>query len=46
MYEGKPTAGMTDLVARGEIARGATILHAPLGGLHALDGYSTLFAEA
>ncbi|MCX4909719.1 1-aminocyclopropane-1-carboxylate deaminase [Streptomyces sp. NBC_00878] len=43
VYEGKSMAGMVDLVARGEIERGATVLYAHLGGQPALNAYSALF---
>jgi 1-aminocyclopropane-1-carboxylate deaminase len=36
-------AGMVDLVARGEIGRGSTVLYAHLGGQPALNAYSALF---
>jgi 1-aminocyclopropane-1-carboxylate deaminase len=44
VYEGKSMAAMVDLVARGEIARDATVLYAHLGGQPALNGYSALFS--
>ena len=43
VYEGKSMAAMVDLVARGEIARDATVLYAHLGGQPALNAYSALF---
>ena len=43
VYEGKSMAGMIDLVRRGEIGRGSTVLYAHLGGQPALNGYSALF---
>ena len=43
VYEGKSMAGLIDLVTRGEIERGATVLYAHLGGQPALNGYSALF---
>jgi 1-aminocyclopropane-1-carboxylate deaminase len=43
VYEGKSMAGMIDLVARGEIERGSTVLYAHLGGQPALNGYGALF---
>jgi 1-aminocyclopropane-1-carboxylate deaminase len=43
VYEGKSMAGMIDLVARGEIEKGSTVLYAHLGGQPALDGYASLF---
>jgi 1-aminocyclopropane-1-carboxylate deaminase len=44
VYEGKSMAGLIDLVSRGEIDRGATVLYAHLGGQPALNGYSALFS--
>lgn len=44
VYEGKSMAGLIDMVARGEIARDATVLYAHLGGQPALNGYSALFS--
>ncbi|MFC5380975.1 1-aminocyclopropane-1-carboxylate deaminase [Aquipuribacter nitratireducens] len=44
VYEGKSMAAMVDLVARGEIDRGSTVLYAHLGGQPALNGYSALFS--
>lgn len=43
VYEGKSMAGMIDLVQRGEIERGSTVLYAHLGGQPALNAYSALF---
>ncbi|WP_329408620.1 1-aminocyclopropane-1-carboxylate deaminase [Streptomyces sp. NBC_00704] len=43
VYEGKSMAGLVDLVARGEIDRGSTVLYAHLGGQPALNAYSALF---
>jgi 1-aminocyclopropane-1-carboxylate deaminase len=43
VYEGKSMAGLIDLVQRGEIGQGATVLYAHLGGQPALNGYSALF---
>jgi len=43
VYEGKSMAGLIDLVSRGEIDKGATVLYAHLGGQPALNGYSALF---
>ena len=37
-------AGLIDLVGRGEIDPGSTVLFAHLGGQPALNGYSALFA--
>jgi 1-aminocyclopropane-1-carboxylate deaminase len=44
VYEGKSMAGLIDLVTRGEIDRGSTVLYAHLGGQPALNGYSALFS--
>ncbi|HEX5827178.1 MAG TPA: 1-aminocyclopropane-1-carboxylate deaminase [Candidatus Limnocylindrales bacterium] len=44
VYEGKSMAGLIDLVARGEIARGSNVLYAHLGGQPAINGYASLFA--
>ncbi len=44
VYEGKSMAGLIDLVIRGEIDRGATVLYAHLGGQPALNAYSALFS--
>jgi 1-aminocyclopropane-1-carboxylate deaminase len=43
VYEGKSMAGLIELVDRGEIDRGSTVLYAYLGGQPALNGYSALF---
>ena len=43
VYEGKSMAGLIDLVARGEIDQGSTVLYAHLGGQPALNAYSALF---
>jgi 1-aminocyclopropane-1-carboxylate deaminase len=43
VYEGKSMAGMIDLVSRGEIERGSTVLYAHLGGQPALNAYAALF---
>jgi 1-aminocyclopropane-1-carboxylate deaminase len=43
VYEGKPMAGLIDLVTRGEIGAGARALHAHLGGQPALNADSALF---
>ncbi|MFE2068758.1 1-aminocyclopropane-1-carboxylate deaminase [Streptomyces sp. NPDC059467] len=43
VYEGKSMAGMIDLVERGEIDAGSTVLYAHLGGQPALNAYSALF---
>jgi 1-aminocyclopropane-1-carboxylate deaminase len=42
VYEGKSMAGLIDLVSRGEIAEGSTVLYAHLGGQPALNAYSAL----
>ena len=44
VYEGKSMAATLDLVSRGEIDRGSTVLYAHLGGQPALNGYSALFS--
>jgi 1-aminocyclopropane-1-carboxylate deaminase len=43
VYEGKSMAGLVDLVTRGEIDRGSTVLYAHLGGQPALSAYAGLF---
>ncbi|KAK0117783.1 hypothetical protein ONS95_012108 [Cadophora gregata] len=43
VYEGKSLAGMMDLVKKGEIKDGSTVLYAHLGGQLALNAYSGLF---
>jgi 1-aminocyclopropane-1-carboxylate deaminase len=43
VYEGKLMAGLVDLVGRGEIERGSTVLYAHLGGQPALSAYAGLF---
>ncbi|MER7839777.1 1-aminocyclopropane-1-carboxylate deaminase [Streptomyces sp. NPDC096040] len=43
VYEGKSMAGLIDLVGRGEIGAGSTVLYAHLGGQPALNAYSALF---
>jgi 1-aminocyclopropane-1-carboxylate deaminase len=43
VYEGKSMAGLIDLVSRGEIERGSTVLYAHLGGQPALSAYGALF---
>ncbi|WP_370965478.1 1-aminocyclopropane-1-carboxylate deaminase [Amycolatopsis sp. cg9] len=42
VYEGKSMAGLIDLVGRGEIPRGSTVLYAHLGGQPALNGYTSV----
>src|SRR5918997_6373676 len=42
VYEGKSMAGMIDLVGRGEIERGSTVLYAHLGGQPALSAYAAV----
>jgi 1-aminocyclopropane-1-carboxylate deaminase len=44
VYEGKSMAALIDLVSRREIAPGATVLYAHLGGQPALNAYSALFS--
>jgi 1-aminocyclopropane-1-carboxylate deaminase len=44
VYEGKSMAALVDLVGRGEIGPGSTVLYAHLGGQPALNGYSALFS--
>ncbi|HWH30406.1 MAG TPA: 1-aminocyclopropane-1-carboxylate deaminase [Mycobacteriales bacterium] len=44
VYEGKSMAAVIDLVGRGEIDPGSTVLFAHLGGQPALNGYSALFS--
>jgi 1-aminocyclopropane-1-carboxylate deaminase len=44
VYEGKSMAGLIDLVSRGEIERGSTVLYAHLGGQPALSAYAALFS--
>lgn len=43
VYEGKSMQGMTDMVRRGEFPAGSRVLYAHLGGVPALNGYSSLF---
>lgn len=43
VYEGKSMAGLIGLVRSGEIAPGARVLYAHLGGQPALSAYSALF---
>jgi 1-aminocyclopropane-1-carboxylate deaminase len=45
VYEGKSMAGMIDLVKRGEIAPGSTVLYAHLGGQPALNAYGGVFLQ-
>lgn len=40
VYEGKSLAGLMDMVRKGEIEKGQTILYAHLGGQLALNAYS------
>lgn len=42
VYEGKSLAGMIDLIKRGEIKPGSTVLYAHLGGQLALNAYSEI----
>jgi 1-aminocyclopropane-1-carboxylate deaminase len=43
VYEGKSMAGLIDLVRRGDIGEGSTVLYAHLGGQPALNAYSGPF---
>lgn len=43
VYEGKSMAGLIDLVRRGEISAGSTVLYAHLGGQPALNAYAGAF---
>jgi 1-aminocyclopropane-1-carboxylate deaminase len=43
VYEGKSMAGLIDLVTRGEIEPGSSVLYAHLGGQPALNAYGALF---
>jgi 1-aminocyclopropane-1-carboxylate deaminase len=43
VYEGKSMHGLIDLVRKGEIATGSTVLYVHLGGAPAINGYSALF---
>ncbi|MCW2862054.1 MAG: acdS 1 [Actinoallomurus sp.] len=43
VYEGKSMARLIDLVTNGEIAGGAGVPYAHLGGRPALNAYSVLF---
>jgi 1-aminocyclopropane-1-carboxylate deaminase len=45
VYEGKSMAALIDLVDRGEIERGSTVLYAHLGGQPALSAYAALFTS-
>jgi 1-aminocyclopropane-1-carboxylate deaminase len=42
VYEGKSLAGMMDMIRKGEIPDGSTVLYAHLGGQLALNAYSAL----
>jgi 1-aminocyclopropane-1-carboxylate deaminase len=42
VYEGKSLAGMMDIIRKGEIAPGSTVLYAHLGGQLALNAYSSI----
>jgi 1-aminocyclopropane-1-carboxylate deaminase len=44
VYEGKSMAGLLDLVRRGDIPAGATVLYAHLGGQPALNAYAGIFS--
>ena len=43
VYEGKSMQGLIDLVKKGYFPAGARILYAHLGGVPAINGYSTIF---
>ncbi|WP_407520274.1 1-aminocyclopropane-1-carboxylate deaminase [Methylobacterium oryzisoli] len=43
VYEGKSMHGMIDLIREGTIPAGSRVLYAHLGGVPALNGYSSLF---
>jgi len=43
VYEGKSMQALIDLVRRGEIKRGSCVLYAHLGGVPAINGYSSAF---
>ncbi len=43
VYEGKSMAGLIELVRRGDIAPGSTVLYAHLGGQPALNAYAGAF---
>jgi 1-aminocyclopropane-1-carboxylate deaminase len=45
VYEGKSMAGLIDMVARGDIEAGSTVLYAHLGGQPALSAYAALFRQ-
>ena len=45
VYEGKSMHGMIDLVQRGAFPPGSRVLYAHLGGVPALNAYSTLFSD-
>jgi 1-aminocyclopropane-1-carboxylate deaminase len=42
VYEGKSLAGLMDMVKKGEIQKGSTVLYAHLGGQLALNAYSEI----
>ncbi len=42
VYEGKSLAGMMDMIKKGEIGAGCTVLYAHLGGQLALNAYSEI----
>jgi 1-aminocyclopropane-1-carboxylate deaminase len=44
VYEGKSMAGLIDLIRRGDISPGSTVLYAHLGGQPALNAYAGAFA--
>ena len=43
VYEGKSMHGLIDLVQRGAFPPGSKVLYAHLGGVPALNAYSSLF---
>ena len=43
VYEGKSMQGLIDLVKKGYFPAGARILYAHLGGVPAINGYSTIY---
>ncbi|WP_088347438.1 MULTISPECIES: 1-aminocyclopropane-1-carboxylate deaminase [Rhodomicrobium] len=45
VYEGKSMQGMIDLIGKGFFPDGATILYAHLGGVPAINGYSSYYKD-
>ena len=43
VYEGKSMQGLIDLVKKGYFPAGSRILYAHLGGVPAINGYSTIY---